>query len=95
MAQAIIVDTLAKAVALRTLLANRLGLPRDGTDIGDGTHVPAAASRTTIATLFRRHPDGSARWAIMVPPRLAAYLDATDRASVVTLTGDWFPEALP
>lgn len=91
MATAIIVDTLVKAIALRDAIGTRMGLPRAGVDIGDGIHAPATVSRTTLATRFIRHPDGSARWAVLIPPRIAIWLDANTSAQIVTLTADWFP----
>lgn len=88
---AVIVDTLAKAVALRAALATRMGLPLEGANVGGGIHAPASQTRTTAATWFVRHRDGSAQWAVFVPAKVAAWLTEQERGQVVVIGDEWFP----
>lgn len=92
--RALVVDTPAKAAALRARLSALFGYPRQGV-YADGRTPAPGEGLTTDAALPRRHPDGSARWALRVRAAWEARLAAADRALVVDLTPDWDPPELP
>ncbi len=66
-------ETLEK---LRAEVDARLGWkPIEGTDVGEGIHVPADMSRTTERVAIMVHPDNPARCAIQVDSESAKHCD--------------------
>lgn len=82
----VVLTTLAEAGVLRARIANRLGYPKPGLDIGEGLHVTAAESQTDFYTNFRRHPSLS-RWALFVNDIARPHLRVGDVEE--DLTPDW------
>jgi len=83
----VVFNTLAASLILRERIANRLGYPKEGTDIGSGYHVHPDKSRTLYYTNFRKHPSQN-KWAIIVDDIARGHL----RGGVDTeedLTSDW------
>lgn len=83
----VIFNLLAAAVILRDRIANRLGYPKNGSDVGGGIHVSSEDSKTLYYTGFRKHPVQS-KWALLVDdvarPHLRAGTDTEE-----DLTNDW------
>lgn len=82
----IVLNTLAEAVILRARIANRLGFPKNGVNIGNGIHASADESRTDFFVNFRKHPRQN-RWALFVNDEARPHLRVGDVEEY--LTSDW------
>jgi hypothetical protein len=71
----LVTDTLAHVVVLRDYVDAALGFPKPGTDVGGGTHAPAAQTVTKRwAELIFRTSDGSYAYPFFTSAEATRYL---------------------
>lgn len=83
----VVFNTLAASLILRERIANRLGYPKEGTNIGRGYFAHPDQSRTLHHVFLRKHPSQN-KWAIVVDDTARGQLrNGVDVEE--DLTSDW------